>query len=235
MASEIQVLPNLLSYNGEMRCGNDFVANQMLTFPRWASLVGAGGGATSQQHKQVPSCSAGSSLPVSWIVEALDPVRRVVFLDTSSMPAPEVKIGEAVTNPTEADITLALVTAAVRAGLPAHAIGLISPYNRQVSLLSRLTQSAVVGTTECLTIDKAQGRDKECVMVSLVKSNVAKETGKLLADLRRVNVAMTRAKAKLILIGDATTLKALPLFAKVLEECEKRNWVVAIPPRALEK
>lgn len=235
MAEEIQVLPNLLSYNGEMRCASAAVAGQMLQFPRWASLTCTG----ATTNASLPSSSSSSQHkagPVpSWLLQALEPRRRVVFLDTSAMPAPEVKIGEAVTNPSEADITLYLVTAAVRAGLPAHAIGLISPYNRQVSLLDKLTRSAGVGATECLTIDKAQGRDKECVIVSLVKSNVEKDTGKLLTDLRRVNVAITRAKAKLILIGDASTLVVLPLFEKVLRECDERKWIVRVPAGALEK
>jgi DNA replication ATP-dependent helicase Dna2 len=236
MAEEIQVLPNLLSYNGEMRCASDAVAEQMLQFPRWASLTGAIANNNINSVASLPTSSQQKMGPApSWLVQVLEPVRRVVFLDTSSMPAPEVKIGEAVTNPSEADIILSLVTAAVRAGLPAHAIGLISPYNRQVSLLDKLTRSAGVGATECLTIDKAQGRDKKCVIVSLVKSNVEKETGKLLTDLRRVNVAITRARAKLILIGDASTLKVLPLFEKVLRECEKRKWIISVPAGALEK
>jgi DNA replication ATP-dependent helicase Dna2 len=238
MAEEIQVLPNLLSYNGEMKCASEAIAGQMLHFPLWESLLKSDATNTTSTWPSLPWTMSGSmklSAAPSWLVEVLDPRRRVVFLDTSSMPAPEVKVGEAVTNPSEADITLFLVTAAVRAGLPASAIGLISPYNRQVSLLDKLTRSAGVGATECLTIDKAQGRDKECILVSLVKSNVEKETGKLLTDIRRVNVAITRAKAKLILIGDASTLKALPLFAKVLNECEKRDWVVSVPTGALEK
>jgi len=230
MAVEIQVLPNLLSYNGQMMCASAAVAEQKLQFPRWASLAGTGA-----TNASLPAFQQKMGPAPSWLVQALDPLRRVVFLDTSSMPAPEVKIGEAVTNPSEADIILSLVTNAVRAGLPAQAIGLISPYNRQVSLLDKLTRSAGLGATECLTIDKAQGRDKECVIVSLVKSNVEKETGKLLTDLRRVNVAITRAKAKLILIGDASTLKVLPLFEKVLRECAKRKWIISVPAGALEK
>jgi len=86
---------------------------------------------------------------------------------------------------------------------------------------------------ECLTVDQCQGRDKECVVVSLVRANEARRPGRLLADARRVNVAITRAKAKLVLVGHAPTLRTLPLFETMLGECERRGWVVPVPADAL--
>jgi len=59
---------------------------------------------------------------------------------------------------------------------------------------------------EVETIDRFQGRDKQCILLSFVRSNRNHLTGKLLDDWRRLNVALTRAKAKLILIGDKKTL-----------------------------
>ena len=222
MAEDIQVLPNLITYNGQLRCGCPQVASAQLLLPNWPLLTGS--------LPLSATAGASSSRPYdAWVQTVLDPSRRVVFLDTSAMPAPEMKAGEAITNPSEAEIVLTLVKAAVRAGLPASSLGLVSPYNRQVSLLQKLTRASGVAEAECLTIDKAQGRDKDCVIVSLVKSNAEHETGKLLADARRVNVAITRAKAKLVLLGDATTLRSLPMFSTILEECHKRGWVVNVP------
>lgn len=51
---------------------------------------------------------------------------------------------------------------------------------------------------QCASMATMQGRDKECVLVSLVRSNPGREAGRLLADWRRVNVAVTRARAKLV-------------------------------------
>lgn len=223
MAEDIQVLPNLITYNGQLRCGCEKVASAQLILPWWPLLTAS-----------LPISASASQRPYDapWVQTVLDPSRRVVFLDTSAMPAPEIKVGEAVTNPSETEIALTLVKGAVRAGLAPAALGLISPYNRQVSLLDKLLRVAGVVGAECLTIDKAQGRDKDCVIVSLVKSNAEHETGKLLADARRVNVAITRAKAKLVLIGDAATLRTLPMFDVLLGECHRRGWIVGVPAGA---
>ena len=84
-----------------------------------------------------------------------------------------------------------------------------------------------------MTVDRAQGRDKDFVVVSLVRSNEERAAGRLLTDSRRVNVAITRAKCKLVLVGDSATLKSLPLFEKLIGECEARGWVLRLLPGAL--
>lgn len=68
---------------------------------------------------------------------------------------------------------------------------------------------------EVSTVDKYQGRDKECIIVSLVRSNTERRIGSLLRDWRRINVAFTRAKKKLILIGSETTLKSVSIWQEV--------------------
>ena len=60
---------------------------------------------------------------------------------------------------------------------------------------------------EMHTADRFQGRDKEVIILSLVRSNEAKGIGELLKDWRRINVAFTRAKTKLLVIGSRETLK----------------------------
>jgi DNA replication ATP-dependent helicase Dna2 len=64
------------------------------------------------------------------------------------------------------------------------------------------------------------------VIVSLVKSNDRHDPGKLLGDLRRVNVAMTRAQSKLVIIGDTSTLTNLELFAGIVSLVKARGWLV---------
>eukprot|EP00762_Andalucia_godoyi_P003960 ANDGO_05638.mRNA.1 DNA replication ATP-dependent helicase/nuclease DNA2 len=91
----------------------------------------------------------------------------------------------------------------------------------------------VAGSTgmsiEVHTIDKYQGRDKECVIVSLVRSNSEERIGDLLRDWRRMNVALTRSKSKLIIIGNAATFAMQPPWQQVLRIVREKNWVVQVP------
>ena len=89
---------------------------------------------------------------------------------------------------------------------------MISPYLAQpIELQMMLGWNGV----EVSTVDKYQGRDKECIIVSLVRSNTERRIGSLLRDWRRINVAFTRAKKKLILIGSETTLKSVSIWQEV--------------------
>lgn len=96
-------------------------------------------------------------------------------------------------------------------------IGVVTPYRGQLRLLQDLLRGDASGTAvECNTVDKVrllteihrqyQGRDKPCVVVSLVRCRPG-GVGDLLADCRRLNVALTRAKTKLIIIGSPSTLQ----------------------------
>lgn len=80
---------------------------------------------------------------------------------------------------------------------------------------------------EVHTVDKFQGRDKDLVIISLVRSNPQHQVGTLLEDWRRINVAFTRAKRKMIIIGSRKTLSACPTFAEVLGLCESKKWVLS--------
>ena len=64
-------------------------------------------------------------------------------------------------------------------------------------------------------MDGFQGREKEAVILSLVRSNAEGEVG-FLADIRRINVAMTRARRKLLVIGDSATLANHPFYQSML-------------------
>jgi ATP-dependent RNA/DNA helicase IGHMBP2 len=66
------------------------------------------------------------------------------------------------------------------------------------------------------TIDGFQGREKEAVVITFVRSNTKGEVG-FLSEIRRTNVALTRARRKLIVIGDSATLAAHPFYARMLE------------------
>ena len=97
-----------------------------------------------------------------------------------------------------------------------------------MSLLSRRAQDRAWGDIEVLTIDRFQGRDKLVVLLSLVRSNEARQTGRLLADWRRLNVAITRAQRKLIIIGSAATVVSVPLLQQLLSVMHARQWIVQL-------
>lgn len=95
--------------------------------------------------------------------------RRVVFIDTDKIPALEERVMERVQNPSEAKMVLQLAETLVAAGVPQQELAVISIYRSQLRLIS----PGLRGTpdVEVATIDKYQGRDKECILVSLVRSN----------------------------------------------------------------
>lgn len=70
---------------------------------------------------------------------------------------------------------------------------------------------------EVCTVDRYQGRDKECIIISFVRNNAEQRIGDLLSDWRRINVAITRARSKIIFIGSAATLQGNALLASLVQ------------------
>lgn len=85
---------------------------------------------------------------------------------------------------------------------------------------------------EAGTVDKYQGRDKECMLLSLVRCNPGGNPGRLLADRRRINVAITRAKTKLVIIGCARTMAGTPVWAELLGLVRQHGWLLPLPADA---
>ena len=105
----------------------------------------------------------------------------------------------------------------------------ISPYKAQVSWLRRNAKKRNVlrrlkGKIAINTIDGFQGQERDVVFISLVRSN---DDGKIgfLSDLRRMNMAMTRARMKLVIIGSAATLTRHPFYEKLFLSQKKGNGV----------
>ncbi|MCE2798173.1 MAG: AAA domain-containing protein [Planctomycetaceae bacterium] len=157
--------------------------------------------------------------------ESLD-AQPVLFVDTSGADWAEEldPNGESKLNPREAIWILKQVDALLAAGLLPDQIAVIAPYSAQVRFLrDRCTSNGV----EIDTVDGFQGREKEAVLISLVRSNSQGEVG-FLGDTRRMNVAMTRAKRKLIVIGDGSTLGRNAFFKKWIEHTENQGFYKSI-------
>jgi ATP-dependent RNA/DNA helicase IGHMBP2 len=142
----------------------------------------------------------------------------VHFVDTAGASYDEIiePEGESRLNPLEAEVVVQKVHALLEAGLAPAAIAVITPYAAQAQFLrERLKLSEV----EIDTVDGFQGREKEAVVVSLVRSNADGEIG-FLADVRRMNVALTRARRKLIVVGDSATVTAHPFYQRLVDYFE---------------
>jgi superfamily I DNA and/or RNA helicase len=137
----------------------------------------------------------------------------VLFLDTAGASWDEEKEpdGESRLNPQEASLAAKKVRGLLEAGVRPEEIAVIAPYSAQVR---RLRQELAIPGLEIDSVDGFQGREKEAVVLSLVRSNPEGEIG-FLADVRRINVALTRARRKLIVIGDSATLSHLPFYQRL--------------------
>ncbi len=130
---------------------------------------------------------------------------------------------------------------------------MITPYRQQIKLISGLMRE--LRGVEILTSDKSQGRDKDCIVISMVRSNELGnvgdslmvsdnvrwliagrvQIGDLLRDWRRINVSFTRAKKKLVIFGSRSTLEKDRLLADFLDLMQGKDWIYKLPPLAHEK
>jgi superfamily I DNA and/or RNA helicase len=142
----------------------------------------------------------------------------VDFIDTAGAGYDEEKEpdGESRRNPAEAALVRRKVEALLAAGVVPANIAVIAPYAAQVR---RLREELPIKGLEIDSVDGFQGREKEAVVLSLVRSNTEGEIG-FLADVRRTNVALTRARRKLLIVGDSATLSILPFYRRMFEYFE---------------
>jgi DNA replication ATP-dependent helicase Dna2 len=135
-------------------------------------------------------------------------------------------------NSTEASIVQQIVKALVLCGLAESDIGVIVPFRAQLRLLnsySAFSRWKEAGL-ELSTIDSYQGRDKLVIIISFTRSNTKGRVGRLLDDFRRLNVAVTRAKCKLIMIGSYYTLTTgSDVLRPVLERLKNAMKVADLP------
>ncbi len=107
-------------------------------------------------------------------------------------------------------------------------IGIISPYKEQIELLKEKLitfdySQYPVSELAVKTIDGFQGEERDVIYISLVRSNINSEIG-FLSDIRRMNVALTRAKKKLVVIMDTATIGNHPFYKAFIEYCENHNY-----------
>lgn len=242
MCEDVMALSNNLIYNGRLKCGSQEVAARSINIPDMDAL---------KQHHFSPSTLPLSQIPKSfctshisqrcWIRHLLAPETKVAFINTDPLLpiSREEAKGNRIVNPTEANICVQLVKSLLSVGVPASDIGVMTHYRSQLSLLKDGLRNH--HDVEMHTADRFQGRDKEVIILSLVRSNEAKSIGELLKDWRRINVAFTRAKTKLLVIGSRETLKGFgpkdgqeEMIARFVKLMESKCWIFDLPTSALD-
>jgi ATP-dependent RNA/DNA helicase IGHMBP2 len=149
-----------------------------------------------------------------------DPLRPgpLVLIDTAGKGWAERRDGEdpSSSNPEQAERSAREVRRLLSRGLPPADVALITPYDAQARLLRELLHDEVQGGLEVGTVDGFQGREKEAIVLDLVRSNEDGQVG-FLADTRRMNVALTRARRFLLVLGDTGTIGNHPYYAAFLD------------------
>lgn len=162
---------------------------------------------------------------------AQDMVRAtpLVFIDTAGKGWEDVLDEEtrSRSNPEQAEQTASEARALLARGARAADVAIITPYDAQARLLRRLLEDEHLAGLEISTVDGFQGREKEAIIVDLVRGNLDADIG-FLQDVRRMNVALTRARRALIVIGDSATIGAHPFYAAFLEAAQTHGtWISA--------
>ncbi len=170
------------------------------------------------------SDSSVDDINIKDILDSGNDEEALLFVDTSSINGNKekhLKDSKSIVNEIEAEIAISIAQDYLNDGVSEDAIGIISPYADQVKMIQDMTP------VEVKTVDGFQGREKEIIIISTVRSNDNGNIG-FLSDLRRLNVAITRAKRKLIIIGNKDTLKANPTYERLINFCEDENLLVKI-------
>ncbi|XP_062832309.1 DNA replication ATP-dependent helicase/nuclease DNA2 isoform X1 [Anolis carolinensis] len=215
MNRKIMSLSNKLVYDGKLESGSERISKAVIDLPKFKEL---------KLEQQYPS--------KTWLKETLDPNNPVCFLNTEKIPAPEQIEKHGVSNMTEARLVLFLTSMFIKAGCRPSDIGVISPYRHQLKVITDLMTSSQISKVEVNTVDKYQGRDKSIIIVSFVRSNSDGKPGELLKDWRRLNVAITRAKHKLVMLGCVPSLCQYIPLKKLLSHLKTEDLIFNIPSEA---
>jgi len=157
----------------------------------------------------------------------------LAFVDTAGCGFDEKSEGTSTSNPEEAAFLFRHLAGFVETLLPHYqpgnfpSIAVIAPYKEQIGLLREQLDHhpdlKIFGDRISVnTIDSFQGQERDVVYISMTRSNSDNKIG-FLSDIRRMNVAMTRARKKLVVIGDSATLSRLPYYAGFIAYAEAND------------
>ncbi|VDO07613.1 unnamed protein product [Haemonchus placei] len=200
MNSPIASLSSSLFYENRLRCANDNVANACLS--------------NSADFMPLPSRDE------SWrIIESGELDDAVVFVDTCAKTRKEFAASSSdnrlIQNFGEARLVRDIVLRFIENGVRAEDIGVMCVYRKQVDVIKSILGDDI--KIEVNSVDQFQGRDKRVIVWSLVWTEDSGRKCDLLRDRRRVNVALTRAKHKLIAVGCAESMRTIDIMSRVID------------------
>jgi ATP-dependent RNA/DNA helicase IGHMBP2 len=160
-----------------------------------------------------------------------------IFVDTAGCSYDEVVNGTQINNKEEASLLFKhlvqyISTLENNNVTEMPSIAIISPYKQQIIALQEYVLHVpelqpYLGNIKINTIDSFQGQEKDIIYMSMVRSNTENNIG-FLSDIRRMNVAMTRARKKLVIVGDSGTLSTLPFYENLITYAQQIDgWVSA--------
>jgi ATP-dependent RNA/DNA helicase IGHMBP2 len=163
-------------------------------------------------------------------------IQPVDYIDTAGCGFNETQDSETLSrrNAEEAQLLLKIVDQLIaEVGIESWleeriSIGVITPYSAQVEQLQKLFESATFyeplkKLIAINTVDAFQGQERDVIAISFVRSNDKGEVG-FLADIRRTNVAMTRARKKLLIVGDSATLGSHPFYLSLIDYFQAKGF-----------
>ncbi|KAL0480973.1 DNA replication ATP-dependent helicase/nuclease DNA2 [Acrasis kona] len=204
MNASIMSLSNHLIYNHQLKCASIGVRDAKLLLDASAPIG-----------------------VIKWLNDVIDADRCVLFLDTDPLgdASRERKQGMKVVNPCEARVVDLIAKELMRRGVDKQHIGIMSALRSQVCLI----QNTMGDDVRVNTIDKFQGLDHHVTIMSLVRSNPSQEINELFKDRSRINVALTRAKQKMILVGSLSTFQSHDPYRSLISFMRDRGWVYGMP------
>ncbi|KAJ6363381.1 hypothetical protein OIU78_003537 [Salix suchowensis] len=174
--------------------------------------------------KAHPSVAAHTLFDLEGVKRSSSTEPTLLLVDIAGCDMEEKKDEEESTmNEGEAEVAVAHAKRLVQSGVQASDIGIITPYAAQVVLLRILKNNDdKLKDMEISTVDGFQGREKEAIIISMVRSNSKKEVG-FLSDHRRMNVAVTRARRQCCLVCDTETVSGDGFLKRLIEHFEEHG------------
>jgi ATP-dependent RNA/DNA helicase IGHMBP2 len=163
--------------------------------------------------------------------------KPLLFIDTAGCGFEEKREGSGLSNPEEATFLLKHLSHYTNelqqfyTATEFPTIGVIAPYRHQVEALKEAvaahpTLQPFLHAITVNTIDSFQGQERDAIYISLTRSNADSTIG-FLSELRRTNVALTRARKKLVVIADSATLSGFPFYADLIHYAQSHDAYVS--------
>ncbi|XP_073067097.1 uncharacterized protein [Primulina eburnea] len=179
----------------------------------------------SSKIKAHPSVAAHTLYELEDVKKSSSTEPTLLLIDIAGCDMEEKKDEEdsSTLNEGEAAVAIAHARRLVDSGVQAADVGIITPYAAQVVLLKMLRGNEnKLKDMEVSTVDGFQGREKEAIIISMVRSNSKKEVG-FLSDRRRMNVAVTRARRQCCIICDTETVIGDKFLKRLVEYFEEHG------------